>query len=106
MLFFFKEATDADLFGERFDGSEKADGEGRAPQRTRRHPTRADRQGNLCRHRAVRLSPQTSYGYLHASTPERQAPVHDLMEPQRPIVDRKVLQFAQAHTFRPADFAI
>ncbi len=45
-------------------------------------------------------------GYLHTSTPERQALVLDLMAPQRPIVDWKVLQFAQAHTFHPADFTI
>jgi CRISP-associated protein Cas1 len=32
--------------------------------------------------------------------------VLDLMEPLRPIVDRKVLKFVQAHTFRPADFTI
>jgi CRISPR-associated protein Cas1 len=45
-------------------------------------------------------------GYLHTSTPERQALVLDLMEPQRPLVDRKVLEFVQAHTFHPADFTI
>jgi CRISP-associated protein Cas1 len=45
-------------------------------------------------------------GYLHTSTPERQALVFDLMEPQRPIVDRKVLEFVQAHTFHPADFTM
>ncbi len=43
-------------------------------------------------------------GYLHSSTPERQALVLDMMEPQRPVVDRKVLEFVQAHTFHPADF--
>jgi hypothetical protein len=31
---------------------------------------------------------------------------NDLMEPQRPIVDRKVLEFVQAKTFHPADFTI
>jgi CRISP-associated protein Cas1 len=45
-------------------------------------------------------------GYLHTSTPERQALVLDLMEPQRPLVDREVLEFVQAHTFHPADFTI
>ena len=45
-------------------------------------------------------------GYLHTSTPERQALVLDFMEPQRPLVDRKVLEFVQAHTFHPADFTI
>jgi CRISP-associated protein Cas1 len=45
-------------------------------------------------------------GYLHTSTPERQALVLDLMEPQRPIVDGKVLEIVQAHVFHPADFTI
>jgi CRISPR associated protein Cas1 len=45
-------------------------------------------------------------GYLHTATPERQALVLDLMEPQRPLVDRRVLEFVQAHTFHPADFTI
>jgi CRISP-associated protein Cas1 len=45
-------------------------------------------------------------GYLHTSTPERQALVLDLMEPQRPVVDRKVLEFVQAYAFHPADFTI
>jgi CRISPR-associated protein Cas1 len=45
-------------------------------------------------------------GYLHTSTSERQALVLDLMEPRRPLVDRKVLEFVRAHTFHPADFTI
>ncbi len=45
-------------------------------------------------------------GILHASKPDRAAFVLDLMEPLRPIVDRKVLEFVQAHTFHPADFTI
>ena len=45
-------------------------------------------------------------GFLHTSTPERQALVLDLMEPYRPLVDRSVLEFVQAHTFHPADFTI
>jgi CRISP-associated protein Cas1 len=32
--------------------------------------------------------------------------VLDLMEPPRPIVDRQVLKFVQAHTFHPTDFTI
>ncbi len=32
--------------------------------------------------------------------------VYDLMEPLRPIVDRKVLEFALSHTFTPGDFTI
>jgi CRISP-associated protein Cas1 len=45
-------------------------------------------------------------GYLHAYSVDRPALVFDLMEPQRPVVDRTVLEFVQAHTFHPADFTI
>jgi CRISPR-associated endonuclease Cas1 len=45
-------------------------------------------------------------GYLHKPKPDRPALVFDLMEPLRPIVDRKVLEFVQSHTFHPADFVI
>jgi CRISP-associated protein Cas1 len=45
-------------------------------------------------------------GILHASKPDRGAFVLDLMEPLRPIADRKVLEFVQAHVFHPADFTI
>lgn len=45
-------------------------------------------------------------GYLHASNSDRHALVLDLMEPLRPIIDRRVFEFVQAHTFHPADFTI
>jgi len=45
-------------------------------------------------------------GFLHTYSVDRPALVFDLMEPQRPIVDRKVLEFVQTHTFHPADFTI
>ncbi|MGP8232275.1 MAG: CRISPR-associated endonuclease Cas1, partial [Methylovirgula sp.] len=32
--------------------------------------------------------------------------VFDLMEPERPQVDRKVLEFVKSNTFDPADFTI
>ena len=32
--------------------------------------------------------------------------VYDLMEPLRPVVDRKVLEFALSQTFAPSDFTI
>jgi hypothetical protein len=47
-----------------------------------------------------RLGP--TIGHLHTSTPERQSFVLDLMEPQRPLVDRKVLEFVEARTLHPA----
>jgi CRISPR-associated endonuclease Cas1 len=45
-------------------------------------------------------------GYLHVDKSDRPALVFDLMEPQRPVVDRKILQFIQERTFHPADFTI
>jgi CRISP-associated protein Cas1 len=45
-------------------------------------------------------------GFLHSGPRNRSDFVLDLMEPLRPIVDRKVLQFVQAHTFHQADFTI
>ena len=45
-------------------------------------------------------------GFLHAHKPDRLALVLDFVEPLRPLVDRKVLEFVQTHTFHPADFTI
>ena len=45
-------------------------------------------------------------GFLHAGRRGRPDFVLDLMEPLRPVVDRKVLEFVQTHTFHPADFTI
>jgi CRISP-associated protein Cas1 len=45
-------------------------------------------------------------GYLHTPQEDRAALVFDLMEPLRPVVDRVVLEFVQAHTFQPGDFTI
>jgi CRISP-associated protein Cas1 len=32
--------------------------------------------------------------------------IFDLMEPHRPLVDRKVFEFIKGHVFDPADFLI
>jgi CRISPR-associated protein Cas1 len=45
-------------------------------------------------------------GYLHAFEKFRAALVCDLMEPLRPVVDGKVLELVQGHTFQRADFTI
>jgi len=45
-------------------------------------------------------------GFLHSGRRGRSDFVLDLMEPLRPIVDRKVLEFVQSQTFHPADFTI
>jgi CRISPR-associated endonuclease Cas1 len=41
--------------------------------------------------------------YLHASRPSRSALVFDAMEPLRPLIERRILQFVQSHTFSPGD---
>ena len=43
-------------------------------------------------------------GFLHSGRRGRSDFVLDLMEPLRPIVDRKILEFVQTHIFHPADF--
>jgi CRISP-associated protein Cas1 len=45
-------------------------------------------------------------GILHGNARGQSGLVYDLMEPMRPIVDRKILEFVQSHTFRSADFTI
>jgi CRISPR-associated protein Cas1 len=45
-------------------------------------------------------------GILHGNARGQHGLVYDLMEPQRPIVDRKVLEFVQSRTFHPADFTL
>jgi CRISPR-associated protein Cas1 len=53
---------------------------------------------------AVGLDP--SIGFAHRRSWNPIPLVYDLMEPMRPVVDRRVLQFALAHTFKPGDFTI
>jgi CRISP-associated protein Cas1 len=48
----------------------------------------------------------STIGYLHTHQKDRAALVFDLMEPVRPIVDRTIVEFAQAHIFSPMDFVI
>lgn len=45
-------------------------------------------------------------GVMHTGRRDRSDLVLDLMEPLRPLVDRRVLEFLRAHTFHPADFTI
>src|SRR5262249_9407249 len=45
-------------------------------------------------------------GIFHGRARGQLGLVYDLMEPLRPIVDRTVLKFVQAHAFHPADFNI
>ena len=45
-------------------------------------------------------------GFLHSTGKDRHALVLDLMEPQRPIIDRALLKFVQSQIFEPGDFSI
>jgi len=45
-------------------------------------------------------------GIMHEGRNGSSAFIFDLMEPYRPLVDRKVLEFVKEHTFKPADFVI
>ena len=47
-----------------------------------------------------------SIGFAHRHECNRIPLVYDPMEPLRPVADRKILQFALAHTFTPGDFTI
>jgi CRISPR-associated endonuclease Cas1 len=45
-------------------------------------------------------------GILHGNARGQHGLVFDLMEPLRPVIDRKVLEFVQSRTFHPADFVL
>jgi CRISPR-associated protein Cas1 len=45
-------------------------------------------------------------GFLHGSYDGKHGLVYDLMEPLRPVVDQKVLEFVQKQTFTPRDFIL
>jgi len=45
-------------------------------------------------------------GYMHSRIENRHALVFDLMEPVRPIMDKRVLEFILERTFSPGDFIL
>jgi CRISPR-associated protein Cas1 len=45
-------------------------------------------------------------GFLHGQYRGDPGLVFDLMEPLRPLVDRKVLEFVRKNTFTPGDFTL
>jgi len=47
-----------------------------------------------------------SIGVTHGNDKNPIPLVYDLMEPLRPVVDRKILEFGMGHTFTPGDFTI
>jgi CRISP-associated protein Cas1 len=61
---------------------------------------------NQVRLQVVAAGLDPTVGVLHGSYAGKHGLVYDLMEPLRPIVDRKVLEFVRERTFQPADFTI
>jgi CRISPR-associated protein Cas1 len=45
-------------------------------------------------------------GIMHEARDGSPAFIFDMMEPQRPMIDRQVLEFVRSHVFDPADFVI
>jgi CRISP-associated protein Cas1 len=45
-------------------------------------------------------------GIMHEGSDGSSKFIFDLMEPERPMVDRAVLDFVKSHVFDPADFVI
>jgi CRISPR-associated protein Cas1 len=45
-------------------------------------------------------------GIMHEARDGSSAFIFDLMEPERPVADQKVLEFIKGHVFDPADFVI
>jgi CRISP-associated protein Cas1 len=58
------------------------------------------------RKQAVAAGLDPSIGVTHGNDKNQIPLVYDLMEPLRPVVDRKILEFALSHTFTSADFTI
>jgi CRISPR/Cas system-associated endonuclease Cas1 len=44
--------------------------------------------------------------FMHEARDGSSAFIFDLMEPERPVTDRKVLEFIKGNIFDPADFVI
>jgi CRISPR/Cas system-associated endonuclease Cas1 len=59
---------------------------------------------NQVRTQVLAMGFDPAIGYLHA--PESGSPIliFDLMEPLRPIIDKKLLGFIKNHVFFPSDF--
>ena len=62
---------------------------------------------SLVRVQAIADGYDPSIGIMHDRwQPDRHSFVFDLMEPQRPVVDRDILKLIQEHTFSGADFML
>jgi CRISP-associated protein Cas1 len=56
--------------------------------------------------KAVAEGHDPTIGIMHEKRDGSSAFIFDLMEPERPMIDRKVLEFVKSYVFDPADFVI
>jgi CRISPR-associated protein Cas1 len=56
--------------------------------------------------KAVAEGYDPTIGIMHKARDGSSAFIFDLMEPERPVVDRKILEFIKWHVFDPADYVI
>lgn len=61
---------------------------------------------NQVRMQVVATGLDPTIGILHGNARKQHGLVFDLMEPLRPIVDRKILEFIQSHRFHREDFVL
>ena len=60
---------------------------------------------HVCK-QAVAAGLDPSIGVTHSNDRNQIPLVYDLMEPLRPVVDRRILEFALGNVFSPGDFTI
>jgi CRISPR-associated endonuclease Cas1 len=61
---------------------------------------------NQVRGQILAMGIDPTISYMHSSGNNRPSLVFDLMEPVRPVMDQKVLDFVIKHTFSPDDFIL
>jgi len=61
---------------------------------------------NQVRGQILAMGIDPTISYMHSSGNNRPALVFDLMEPARPVMDQKILEFVIKHTFSPDDFIL
>jgi CRISPR-associated endonuclease Cas1 len=61
---------------------------------------------NQVRKQILAFGADPTIGYLHSTKQSHAAFVYDLMEPVRPVMDKKILEFVLNRTFSPDDFVL
>lgn len=61
---------------------------------------------NQVRSHIVTAGVDPTIGFMHSNASDRTSLVFDLMEPVRPVMDQKILEFVLGRTFSPDDFIL